>query len=361
MVVGWLVDRIFEPLYNMPAKKNTGEVTIYDIARHLKVSSSTVSRALNNYKGTNADTIKKIQEVAESMGYRRNVIASGLRKSETRTLGLILPRISMYFPSMVVSGIQDKAHASGYQLLLSQSNDDPEMEAKLVNTMYASRVDGLIVANTMHTTSYQPFDVFHSKHIPLLFFDRVPMDYPAPAIEGEDYKGGFLATEHLILKGCRRIAHFSGPLTCNIYQHRYKGYLDALKEYNLPFDESLVIFHPLTRESAKIATEQLFSMANPVDGLFSANDTSAIVAIRMARDRGIDVPQQLAVVGYSNDPTTELLVPSVTSVEQFGYQMGIQTMENMLNLLEHRDVLLLEKKHLTVPIQLVERESTNRG
>src|SRR5690606_20031928 len=147
-----------------------------------------------------------------------------------------------------------------YNLIICQSNESPELERELVTALYASRVEGLIVSNTLHTTDFSAFDIFSQSSRPLVFFDRVPKSYPAHKIQGDDYQGGWLATTQLLEQGCRRIAHSGGAQTCNIYRERYDGYKEALSSYQVELDEEIVFFHDLTRENAIETFEKLLKM-----------------------------------------------------------------------------------------------------
>ncbi|UKJ06746.1 LacI family DNA-binding transcriptional regulator [Solitalea lacus] len=335
------------------------EITIYDIAEKLGLSSATVSRALNGGKGNKKETIDLVMETASQMGYRLNTVASSLRKKETKTVGLIVPRINMFFHSMVISGVQDKAHEYGYNLLVSQSNEEINMEKELVNTMFLSRVDGLMLSTTMFTKDSSSLDSFIKKKIPLVFFDRVPQNYTGPVIEGDDYLGGFMATEHLIVNGCKRIAHFTGPTGVNIYKNRLAGYKDALIKHNLPVDDMIIFEHLLTKESSVEVCEKMFALQELPDALFASNDLSAIVAAQIAKDKGLVIPDDFAIVGYSNDPLTEIFTPSITSVDQAAYELGrlaFQTLHQQMNPVES---LILPRKQV-VGVNLIERESSKR-
>ena len=239
--------------------KKQSENTIKDIANKLGLSPSTVSRGLNDHPHINEKTKKKIRDTAVKLGYKHNAIAASLRNNKSNTIGLIVPKISMFYQSAVITAIQNKLHEYKYNLVVCQSNESVELEKQLVTALYASRVEGLIVSATLNTVDFSHFDVFSKSNCPLVFFDRIPTDYPAYKIEGDEYNGGFLATTHLLELGCRRIAHIGGPTSCNLYRGRYAGYEDALKKYGLHPQKDLVFFHDLTAENGLKTGEQLFS------------------------------------------------------------------------------------------------------
>lgn len=340
-------------------KKNANAAhTIVDIAEALGISPSTVSRALKDHPYISQKTKDKVKKMAVKMGYRHNALAAGLRNRRSNTIGLIVPRISMYFQSAIITGIQNKVHELGYSLIVCQSNDSYEMEKQMVNAMYASRVEGLIVSCTLYTTDFSHFDIFSKNGIPLVFYDRVPKNYPAQIILGEDYKGGFEATRHLIELGCKRIAYISGPLTCNLYQDRYAGFKDALRKHKVPFNKKLAFFHELTADNARRTCEQLFASQPFPDAVFATNDTTAIVVEQMARALSIKVPEELKIIGYSNDPRSQIVLPPLTSVEQFPYLVGEKAASAVVSLIHKKPDGKRRLAPIVTPIELVVREST---
>ena len=339
-------------------KERTSKITIYDIAKALNLSASTVSRALQNNPLINQDTREKVKETALEMGYVPNWIASSLRKKKSNILGLIVPRTSMYFQSTAISGIQHDAHKYGFSIVIGQSDDTVEMEKELVNTFFSLRVDGLLAVSSMFTTTYEHFSPFIRNNIPLVFYDRVPTDFVGYTITGDDFRGGYLATEHLIRQGCRRIAIFSGVLTCNLYQERLSGYKAALEENNIPFDEKLLYVHNLTSEAATIAAQELLSEEILPDGLFAANDTSAVAFIQEARRHNIAIPSRIKVVGYSNDQSSRIITPSLTTIEQSGYKMGQKAVETIVQLINSNETKEEVTKNFVFPVELIPREST---
>lgn len=334
------------------------EIRMEDIAKAIGLSRSTVSRALQNHPHVSAKTKKIVDETAKKLGYQYNAVAASLRKNNSKTIGLIVPRISRYYQSTVITAIQNKLHEDKYNLMICQSNESPELERELVNALYASRVDGLIVSTTIHTTDFSSFDIFAESSRPLVFFDRTPKSYPAHKIQGDDYQGGILATEHLLSQGCRRIAHIGGAQTCNIYRDRYEGYRDALAKCNIEPDDEIVFFHDLTRENAAKTFDKLFALSDHPDAIFAGNDTVALAAMEYIKKRGMDLPQDLKVVGYSNDPLTKVVQPSITSVEQHPYEVGVQSASLMLDLVRQRIRPGKNFISVTIPVELAEKQSS---
>ena len=344
----------FAPVY-MKRLQNT----IKDIALELNLSPSTVSRALNDHPHISQQTKQKVREVGEKLGYRHNAIAAGLRNNKSKVIGLIVPRISMFFQSTVVTAIQNILHEHGYNLMVCQSNDSPALEKELVNVLYASRVEGLIVSTTLYTTDFTPFDIFLNNHIPLVFYDRLPKNYPTHKIQGDEYQGGYQSTRHLIEQGCRRIALIGGPLTCNLYQDRFQGYQDALRKSGIKLDREIVFFHELTKENALNDCKEMWQKNNFPDAIFACNDTTAIAIIEFAREYNILVPEKLKISGYTNDPRSQIIEPAITSVEQFPYQVGAEAASLMLNLIHQRIESDKNYVSITTPIELIKRKSSS--
>lgn len=342
------------------AKKPTQSNTIIQVAEATGLSPATISRVLNNHPYVKDSTKKKVLEMIEKLGYQRNNIASGLRSKKTHTIGLIVPRISMFFHAEVITTIQNILYRHGYNLTICQSNDSVEMEKELLRTLQATRVDAIVAACTLHTTDFTAFEQVMDNGTPVIFYDRVPTDKTnALVIKGDDLQGGYLATSHLIEIGCKKIAHISGPLDCNLYQDRLKGFYNAMKVGGVPVNEDWLYYQELTKDNARTALKELFSGDQLPDGLVADNDTTAIVALKFAKELGIKVPQDLKIVGYSNDPRSEIISPSITTIEQYPTKMGEKIVDVLMSLLLHKNV---NQQALTtpmiIPVQLIRRLST---
>jgi len=339
-------------------KENQQHNTILDLAAALKLSPATVSRALSNTSYVKAETKQRVLDMAIKLGYRKNTLAAGLRKNKTNTIGLILPKISMYFHAAVVTVIQNLLHAKGYNLIIGQSNDDPLMEKELADTFFSSRVDALIVSCTLQAEDFTHFDVFASHHVPILFYDRVPPDaYQARVIKGDDFNGGYLAGKHLAGAGCKRIGMICGPLTSNLYQERSAGFLSALKEYGLPIDDELLFYQPLTAADTTNAMEIMFSDRLKPDALFVTSDRDAVTVVSYAKEHGIRIPEDLKVVGYSNDPITAIITPPITTIDQFPEVFGDKLVATLMEMLTGTGGDRAYAPPVITPVELVTRIS----
>lgn len=331
--------------------------TIVDIANALGVSPSTVSRALKDHPYISQATKDKVKKTAAKLGYRRNTLAAGLRNKHSNILGLVVPRISMYFQSSVITAIQNTVHEMGYDVIICQSKDSYPLEVEVVNALYGSRVEGLIASCTMYTTDFSHFKIFTDNHIPVVFYDRVPKSYPAHVIRGDDFQGGYQAGKFLVSRGCKDIAFINGVMTCNLYQDRLVGLKAAMREARAPLKKNRVFSHELSAENAEKTCRKLFDRKPFPDAVFCANDTTAIVVLQYARNKGIRVPEDLKILGYSNDPRSGIITPAISSIEQFPAEMGVQTASTMLDLLQKRNFPRKAVEKI-MPIELVSRATT---
>ncbi|MBL7968091.1 MAG: LacI family DNA-binding transcriptional regulator [Prolixibacteraceae bacterium] len=334
------------------------EPTIHDIARELNISASTVSRALNDNPRISQKTKEKIKSVADSLGYRPNTMASNLRNKKSNTIGIVVPLINRHFFSSVISGVEDVAYKSGYNVVISQSNDNADKEINIVHSMFLNRVDGLIISIAMQTSNYDHLKLFRKKNIPLVFFDRAVPEIETDKIMVDDRAGGFKVTQHLIDQGYQRIAHVGGPQNLLIYQLRLKGYADALEKNGVAYDPSLVLTSTLTSDEGIVAVKKLMSLPQPPDAIFCANDTVALSAMMYLRDSGIKIPQEMGIVGFSNEPSSKVVSPPITTIVQPGFEMGQKAAELIIRQIENK-----EKKtfyNIILPTELEIRDSSNR-
>lgn len=312
----------------------TKEVTIYDIAEVLNVSPATVSRGLKDHPGLRKDTKKRIVETARKMGYQHNTFASNLRRKRTNTIGVIVPRLNSYFMSTVIAGMEKVANNAGYNLIIAQSQESFKKEIAGVNTMFNSRVDGLMISLSYDTKNIEHFNILLKKQIPLIFFDRVIEHPNCTSIVIDNVKAGYDATMHLIEQGCRRIAHVGGSMNRNVYAERLKGQVQALKDKGIEHDPSLVISNNLSDQEGAEAALQLIKSGRQPDGIFTANDTSGVAIVRELKQAGISVPKDIAVVGFNNDPISKVIEPNLTTINYPGTEMGEVAASTLINKLK---------------------------
>lgn len=332
-------------------------ITIHDISKALKIDSSTVSRALNNSARVSQKTKDKIIAKANELGYQRNSLASKLRTNKTNTIGVIVPRILRHFFASVIAGIEEVAFNAGYDVMICQSLENVEREKKIMSTLLANRVDGILISISMETKDYEHFNEYKTQGFPVIFFDR-PCDISKNTnVIIDDFQAAFEATEHLINIGCKNIVHFSGPQNLELYENRFKGYKEALKKHNIAFKEDYVIESHLMREDG-IKNAKLILNLPLVDGVFSANDTAAISAMKYLKEKKKSIPKDIAFVGFSNEPISEVMEPSLTTIEQPDFFMGKEAAELLIEQIDNKTSRNQTK---IFPAKLIYRDSTNRS
>ncbi len=335
------------------------EPTIHDIAKKLNIAASTVSRALNNNSIVSESTRNLIKQTAQEMGYLPNAIAANFRTKRTNTIGVIVPLINRHFFSSVISGIEEIAYKNGFAVAISQSNDNFEKEEKIARTFFSTRVDGVIVSIGMQTTNFEHLRLFSKRKVPLVFFDRVAEEIPAHKIVVDDYRSAYRATEHLIEQGGKHIAHIGGPLNLKIYQDRLQGYKEAMQKAGFGIDESMLIHNSLTRTDGTNAVKKLMSNKQKPDAIFCANDTTALSVIIYLRTIGIKVPEDVLIVGFSNEPFSEVVTPSISTIKQPGFEMGQKAAELLITEIKTKTTIYPYQR-IVMPAELIIRESSFR-
>jgi LacI family transcriptional regulator len=335
------------------------EVTIYDIANKLKLSSATISRALQNNPAVNIETRKKIQAEAQKLGYRPNELASSLRKQKTNTLGVILHELNSNFITSVLSGIEQVARESGYDLIIVHSSESSEKEVANAMNLFNKRVDGLIVSLAFDTKNLNHFRVFEEKNIPVVFFDRVEEDSHYTKVIIDNYRAGYLATEHLIEQGCKRLALITSSQERNVYSQRHKGFRDALTAHKLNYKKENVIIENLSEQGAIEASKRVLAMKPLPDGVFITNDFSAAVCMHYFKEHGIKIPKDMAIVGFNNDAICKIVEPPLTTINYPGVTIGEIACRSLVEHLKGvRD--LKSQNTFVVQSELVVRKSSVR-
>ena len=336
---------------------NGKEVTIYDIARKLNISPATVSRGLHDHPTISLKTKKRILEMVEELGYRTNHFARNLRQQHTKTIGVIVHELNSNFITSVLAGIEKVTTEAGYDLIIAHSAEDAEKEAANAKNLFNKRVDGLIASLAFDTTNLDHYKPFADKGVPVIFFDRVEQTGKNTVVVIDNYRCGYLATSHLIEQGCTRIAHITSSLKRNVYTQRYKGYMEALSDNQIPFDESLLIVADLSEQAGILSAEKVLTMDPRPDGLFITNDFVAAVCIRTLKEAGIRIPQDMAVVGFNNDVIGKLIEPALTTINYPGIDMGEIAARNLVNHLQGNNNLR-QTNTIVVRSELIVRQSS---
>jgi LacI family transcriptional regulator len=335
------------------------KTTIHDIAKKLNITASTVSRALNDNPRISEATKKAVQKAAQKLNYHPNQIAAALRNGKSNVIGVIVPTVDRSFFSSVVRGIEEIANQAKYNVMICQSYDDYEKEVATVEALLRSRVDGIIASFAKQTKDFDHFLKAKERGIPVVLFDRSNDELEVSHVVVDDYLGAFKATEHLIQQGCKRIAHFAGAQRISIYKDRIRGYKDALAANKLQFRDSLVIESNLQLEDGRNCMTQLLQQNEILDGLFSASAYGVLGALQVLKEKNIKVPQDVALVGFSNEPYTSFTEPSITTIEQHSLRMGNAAAEIFLEEVMDDDKKFIPQKIVLKP-ELIIRQSSMR-
>lgn len=339
--------------------KEKKEVTIYDIAQLLELSTATVSRGLQDHPAISKNTRKKIQDAAKEMGYRHNNFASNLRKQKTNTIGIIVHELNSNFITSVLAGIEKISTESGYDLIITHSSESFQKEASNVINLFHKRVDGIIASLSFDTKGLDHFQPFFDKHIPVIFFDRVEENSDNAKVVIDNYKNGYQATQHLIEQGSKRIVIVTANLSRNVYAQRFKGYKDALFDNGIEFDEDLVLIKDLSEKCGREAALQMLDMKPMPDAAFITNDFSAAVCMQTLKEHGVRIPEDIAIVGFNNDAISKIVEPQLTTINYPGIDIGEIAARNLIAHLKG-DIKITQTNTIIVKSELIIRKSSLR-
>ncbi len=334
-------------------------VTIQHLADELNTTPSTVSRALRDHPSISVGMKKRVRDLAILRNYQVNSIAANLRSGQSKTIGVIVPRINRDFFSNVIAGIEEVANKQGYGVVICQTHDELQQEANCIEALLRTRVDCILISISLETKGFEHFKKVIDMNVPLVFFDRVQESSKTIRIVNNDEKGAFVAVNHLIEQGYKRIAHFTGPGYINIYRNRKEGYLKALKENDIPIDKNLIIENKLDYQAGYDGMRQVMKLSNPPDALFSSSDYAALGAINWLKDNNYKIPNDFGLVGYSNEKFTSHISPSLTTLDQHSLEMGKYAANVFFDRFksEDRDFIL---NSLSINPKLIIRESSKR-
>lgn len=319
--------------------------TIKDIARILNISISTVSRAMRNAPDVNPETRKAVVALADELHYQPNLIALSLKQKHTHNIGVIVPNLD-YVLSCMIKGIDEVALEAGYTVMVCQSNESYGREIVNTRRLLESLVDGIIVSVSSETKVFDHLKKIQEKEMPMVVFDRVTPHLQAPSVRIDNFEGGKIATEHLLEQGYKNIAILAGPKNLAISNTRLEGYLHALKLNKIKPDPSLIIHCDFNQDYAYMATQELLAMKKRPDAIFTISDRMAIGAMLAIKEKGLNMPNDIGLVGFNNEPITSLVTPGISSVDQPAFEVGkmaaklfIETMNNESDMSHVEEIL----------------------
>ncbi len=313
-----------------------GQVTIKDIAKELGVSPSTVSRALKDHPDISPNTKKAVNELAEKLNYTPDPIALSLKSRKSKIIGIIVPEIIHYFFSTVIHGIEDLAYKSGYNVMVCESNESFEREVQNVDALLSSRVEGILVSTSKNTKKTDHFKKIVDVGVPLVFFDRICNDIDTDRVIVDDEEGSFQAVNHLIKTGCRKIVHLSAPGHMLISQNRKQGYIRALESNQMEVDHALIVKCDSIEDTINIIPRFLKQTPRP-DGFFAVNDLTAAATLKIIKEHGLRVPEDVSIVGFTHGIISDLTDPALSTVEQHGYEIGKEAAQLLIDRLQKEE------------------------
>jgi LacI family transcriptional regulator len=332
------------------------QVTIKDIAKKLGVSTSTVSRALQDHPDISIKTREAVKELAKILGYKPNMVALNLKHSRTNTIGVLVPEVEHYFFSTILNGVEEVAYKNNFSVMVFQSNESYMREVLITQTFLTNRVDGVLASFSKNTHDFSHFQQLVDNEIPLVFFDREREELHADSVIVDDYSGAYNAVNHLLSKGCKKIAFFSAPQHLVLGRNRLEGYKAALEHHGIAYNPDLVYACDTFDQAEKISRSILKKHDRP-DAIFAVNDLTAIGAMKVAKQQGLRIPDDIRFVGFENSRSAWICEPELTTVDQFGFELGKKATELLLTRIKLNTFDYKTEKQI-VKTQLVKRETT---
>ena len=336
---------------------NKKKATIKDIANVLNISTAAVSKALHDNPRISEKTKKAVRQIAKNLNYQPNHLASALRKGKSNLVGVIVPRTNRNFFSDVIQNIEEVLNKEGYNIIITQSNESFKKECQNIDTLLFTQVDGIIASMANETVDLSYYEKIKSKGIPLILFDRGENDLNVDYIGINDYDSSHMIVEHLIAKGCKRIAHIGGYSRTRIFNNRIKGYIDAIKKNNLPLEDHLLLESDLTLEDGRIKMQELLTLRERPDAIYVASDNAALGALQVLNEHDISVPDTIRLVGFGNEPFTSLVTPTISSINQHSEKIGKLAAETFLERVKDSSIKQTLNK-IILDAELIVRDSS---
>jgi LacI family transcriptional regulator len=329
-------------------------ITIKELALELNLSAATVSRALSDSYEISAATKQRVWDLAKKLNYEPNPSASTLRSHKSKTLAVIVPEIANNFFSQAINGIEEVSRQHGYHVLIYQTHENSEIEAAFIKSLLSGRVDGVLISVSSETNNKDHFTELNN-NIPVVFFDRALENINAVKITTNDYESACIATEHLIECGCKKIGFLFALNNLSTGKNRLSGYMDALANNNIAYDETQVI-NCDNDESQNYARIKDLLAKNKPDGLISSIEELILPCYAICEELHINIPDDLKIVSFSNLKTAPFLNPSLTTITQPAFEIGITAATLILKLLNKKQVDTNEI--VVLKSDLIERGST---
>ena len=334
-------------------------LTLKDLAQKLGLSISTVSRALHDNPAINDATKLRVNKLAEKLGYYPDILAKSLKNNETFTIGVIVPEISHFFFSSVIDGIEEKTNNYGYTILVTKSNEDMKREIINTKSLISNRVAGVIASISQTTNNGLHFEQILKRGIPLVLFDRVLYDLKVPKVVGNDFEKIYEIVSHLINSGYKHIGYLGGPPNLNISKSRIQGYKKALIDNNIDLMNRIILNVKLNEDGGFKGAKTLIQKFSNIDAICCVNDPVALGVYKYLNKVGIRIPNKIAVTGFSNNPSSKIITPSMTTVDQNGYKMGSKAAEILIKKINNKSSESSNETHI-IEGKLIIRDSSRK-
>lgn len=340
----------------MKPKKN---ITLKDLAKELGVSAATVSRALKGYPDIGEKTTQAVRALAKEWNYRPNSMAVGLRQQRSKIIGVLVPELVHHFFSSIISGIMDEAEKHGYCPMLFQSGESSEREQRDTNTLLNTRVDGILVSLANDSIDLPHLEEAQRMGMPVVMFDKIKQQFPCSKVTVNDFQGAKAAIEHLLQQGHTQIGYIKGPPLPENSRERFRGYSEALQQYGIPLDHAMIReCSAVSQDEGYCFTKELLAAPTPPTAIFCATDLVAMGAITAIKEANLCIPNDVALVGFSNWQISQVVDPPLTSIHQPGYEMGQVATRLLLQEIEHKEDGNFEHQQIVLPAALVVRGSS---
>ncbi|NJB36478.1 LacI family DNA-binding transcriptional regulator [Croceivirga sp. JEA036] len=328
---------------------------IKEISKMTGLSLATVSRVFNDSNLVSAKTKRKVLKAAEQLNYRHNRIAAALRSGKSMTIGVLVPEINNYFFGNVINGIEKKLVANGYSTIITQSHESAEIEKLALESLLKLNVDGILVSTSKNTIDFSVFENLQKEGTPIVFFDRKPALDNASVVLLDDFKGGQIATQHLIDAGCTALLHIAGEDNVSIFKKRKEGFENTIKESMPPisYHDSISLSFNVDQDTKLL--KQILKEHPYIDGVFCHGDKYGVHTMNILRLLGYSIPEQIKIIGFGNNDYTHFTHPRLSSIDQKCDEMGTLAVEVLLDNLEKNNVI--HSQHILLP-KLMERESS---
>ena len=332
-------------------------ISLKDLAKELNVSIATVSRALRGSHEVGEEMTRKVKELAQKLNYRPNPFAQSLRKEAPRIIGVIVPNLVTHYYASVLDGIEEYASLNGYSVISANSHENHEIEIKAIDNFISMHVEGIIACLAQDTVDYSHFEEIHEMGLPLVFFARTCLADKFSQVVANGDEAAYEATQHLIKSGSRRIAFIGGPNHLDMVRRRKHGYLEALKEANIPIDRSLVACDKIDFNLAREKTINLLNSENRPDAILAFNDIITYAAFDAIKSVGLRIPDDVAIIGFTDGDSAAFVTPRLSAIMDQAHVQGVKACELLLRNINGDTKIYRE----VVPMILKIRESSDKS